>query len=496
MERHYDIAIIGSGLGGLVSAYILAKNGYKVAVFEKQPVIGGCLQTFRRDGIAFETGMHYIGSMHEGGALHRFFRYLDLLDIPLSPLDTSGFDIVSYRGERYPFANGRERFVETLSQYFPSQREALRRYVATLAKVTESSPLYSFRHTDDITFLHPDYIQTSVNGTLANITPDPVLQNVLAGNLPLYAGLENTTPFYVYALICDFYMQSAHRIIGGSDAIAKHLAASVARFGGEIFTSQCVERIECDAARATGITLRSGERVAADNIISDIHPAAVIRMTDSPLLRRAYRERITSLRNTVSNFTVYIKFRPDTMPYMNHNLYHYTGGVWGCENYRANDFPRNFLYMHQCCEPDQKYARGALLMSYMRYDDVARWADTRVGRRGEEYEAFKRDRAERMLAELERQMPGTTAAIERYWTSSPLTYRDYTGTEQGSTYGIVHDCTQPSQSFVAPRTKIPNLFLTGQNISAHGILGVIIGAIVTCSELLGLGKVVKQIEKG
>ena len=65
-NNQYDILIIGSGLGGLVCAYILSKNGYKVAVLEKNAQIGGCLQTFKRFGLSFDTGMHYIGSMQEG----------------------------------------------------------------------------------------------------------------------------------------------------------------------------------------------------------------------------------------------------------------------------------------------------------------------------------------------------------------------------------------------------------------------------------------------
>ncbi|HPT12003.1 MAG TPA: NAD(P)-binding protein, partial [Bacteroidales bacterium] len=71
--KQFDVIIIGSGLGGLVCGYILSKNGYKVGIFEKNNQIGGCLQTFKRKGVSFDTGMHYIGSMEEGQILHRFF---------------------------------------------------------------------------------------------------------------------------------------------------------------------------------------------------------------------------------------------------------------------------------------------------------------------------------------------------------------------------------------------------------------------------------------
>jgi all-trans-retinol 13,14-reductase len=61
MKEQYDIVVVGSGLGGLVSAIILAKEGYSVCVLEKNNQFGGNLQTFVRDKTIFDTGIHYIG---------------------------------------------------------------------------------------------------------------------------------------------------------------------------------------------------------------------------------------------------------------------------------------------------------------------------------------------------------------------------------------------------------------------------------------------------
>ena len=54
----YDYVIIGSGLGGLISAVILAKEGKKVCVLEKNNQYGGNLQTFVREKVIFDTGVH------------------------------------------------------------------------------------------------------------------------------------------------------------------------------------------------------------------------------------------------------------------------------------------------------------------------------------------------------------------------------------------------------------------------------------------------------
>ena len=82
-----------------------------------------------------------------------------------------------------------------------------------------------------------------------------------------------------------------------------------------------------------------------------------------------------------------------------------------------------------------------------------------------------------------------------YYNISSLTYRDYTGTKNGSLFGIQRDCNFPVQTLVSQRTKIPNLFLTGQNINSHGFLGVSIGSIITCAEFLGVNTIMNDIQK-
>ena len=120
------VVIIGSGLGGLSCGYILQKNGYDVTVLEQGIQLGGCLQCFVRRGAKIETGMHFIGSASEGQTMDRVFNFLDLKDkVKLSALDESAYNTVSLGGSTFSFANGRENFLETMSSYFPHERDAL-----------------------------------------------------------------------------------------------------------------------------------------------------------------------------------------------------------------------------------------------------------------------------------------------------------------------------------------------------------------------------------
>ena len=129
-------------------------------------------------------------------------------------------------------------------------------------------------------------------------------------------------------------------------------------------------------------------------------------------------------------------------------------------------------------------------ITYMRYEEVAQWEDTfntvaQKNNRGQTYEQFKNEKTEIFIKELEKKFPNIRECIQSVYTSTPLSYRDYIGCNQGSMYGYVKDANSPLMSFISPRTKIANLYFTGQGLNMHGILGVTISGVVTCSEILG-----------
>lgn len=300
----------------------------------------------------------------------------------------------------------------------------------------------------------------------------------------------------------DFYNQSAYRIKGGSDSVAQALANTLQRYGGEILTLHQARHIVCDDKQATGIEVWNKKEkktvfFPCDYVISDAHPKRTLEMLDTKLIRPAYRNRINSIPQTVGCFSVFLRFKEKEVPYLNYNYYGYQGNTpWNCENYSEASWPKGFLYMHFCADSTPTtYASSGVILSYMKMEEVARWKGSSVGKRGEEYETFKRQKAEKLLDVLETHFPGLRDHIAEYYTATPLTYLDYTGTEDGAMYGIAKDITKGAAYRVPQRTKVPNVFQTGQNINSHGMLGVLVGTIVTCSEFLTARTIYEQIKK-
>lgn len=294
----------------------------------------------------------------------------------------------------------------------------------------------------------------------------------------------------------DFYNQSSYRIKGGSDKIAIALIHTINRYGGEVLTRKKVTKIVCDDTHAVGVEVNGDTLMPCDIIISDAHPIRTLELLDTKLIRPAFRKRINNIPQTVGGFSVYLHFKENTVPYLNYNYYGYQGtSPWNCEHYTEEDWPKGFLYMHFCPENDSQYASTGVILSYMQMSEVEQWKGTKIGRRGKDYEEFKKRKAEKMLDVLEQHFPNIRSQIQAYYTSTPLTYLDYTGTEGGSMYGNVRNIHLGSACRVPQRTKVPNLYLTGQNVNSHGMLGVLVGAIVTCSELLTAKKIYEQIKE-
>jgi all-trans-retinol 13,14-reductase len=499
MDDSCDVVIIGSGLGGLLCGAILSKNGYKVIILEKNAKVGGCLQSYTRDGALFDTGVHYVGGLDEGQTLHKIFSYVGLMErIKIKRLGLECFDVIKFGDSitEFAYAQSYDLFIETLSRSFPHQRNGIENYCEKIKKICSRFPLYNLRNGDFMDKL--DLFDFNALETINSCISDPLLQNVLAGNNCLYAGVGDKTPFYIHALILNSYIESAWRCDGGGTQIATILEDVIVEAGGSIVKQAEVSGILVIGGKVTKVVTKDKREFEGKHYISDIHPSTTIAMTQSDVFRKAYVNRITHLENTISAFILNVVFKESGFPSLNHNVYYYSKSenVWSGIDYQPENWPENFALF--ITSSNNGYANSATIMCYMRYSEFEQWAESfntvyQPGYRGAGYNELKEEKAAKIFNLVEKQYPGFRSTVKSYHTVSPLTYRDYTGTPKGSLYGIVRDYREPLKTFIPARTKIPNLLLTGQNLNLHGVLGVSVSAIVTCGELLGIDFLLEKI---
>jgi len=502
MKKEYDVVIIGSGLGGLVSAVILAKEGYSVCVLEKNNQYGGNLQTFVRDKTIFDTGIHYIGGLGEGQNLHQYFSYIGIMDhLNLKKLDENGFDIISFDDDKieYPHAQGFENFIEKLAQYFPEEKENLEKYCEKIKEVCKAFPLYNLeshgRYNDEVLTLN-------AKETIDSFTQNEKLKAVLAGSNFLYAGIADKSPFYVHALIVNSYIESSWRCINGGSQITKQLLKQLKKHGGEFFKHKEVTKIEVENHKVNSVKMKDGTEVSGTFFISNIEPKTTLKLAGQENFRKPFFSRIQNLESVLSAFSLYIVFKPKTFKYINHNYYHFKSSidVWSSYEYDENSWPKTFMASMSPSKKDEEWADGITFLTYMKYEEVKDWENTfnttfDENDRGESYEDFKTRKAAKFLEEVEKKFPEIKDCIQSVHTSTPLSYRDYIGGDGGNMYGYVKDSNNPMKTLIPSKTKLENLYLTGQSINMHGVLGVTVGAVVTCSEIVGKEYLLEKIKK-
>jgi len=193
-------------------------------------------------------------------------------------------------------------------------------------------------------------------------------------------------------------------------------------------------------------------------------------------------------------------FKDNEFPYINHNFYHHKSeNAWQAINYEESRWPESVMFCTPVSKKTDRFAKSGAAICYMRYQEMAKWNTSfntvaQPDERGKSYEDFKMRKSETVINYLSTQHPGLKSAVSAHFASTPLTYRDYIGNTDGSLYGIVRDSRDPLKAHISPRTKIPNLYLVGQNVHmGHGVLGVTIGAFLTASELLGLEYLVSKV---
>ena len=471
----YDVVIIGSGFGGLVCAHLLAKAGKRVLVLERQLQPGGCIQSYQRKGQAFDTGLHYVGGLGEGQKLNRIFSHLGLMRLPWHRLDPEGFDLVTIGEETFAFAEGYDQFVDKLATRFPKEREALQQYVQTL------------QQTEAVAFGSNDAYQlfgTSAYDYLTRTFNDPLLINVLSGSALKMELRQTSLPLFTFAHGNSSFIQSSWRLQGDGNLIVKSLIDDIHSFGGEVICQAEVDELIEKDGRIIAAHSTNGETYEGDIFISDIYPSLTFSLVkDSAVLRNLFRRRMSNMENTFGIFTASLMLKPDTLPYFNHNKFVYRQpNVW---TFYEEPGSVGGL-MISCRVPEEgTYATQIDLLTPMPWRVCEPWAETQIGRRGADYLALKARYADECITLAETVIPGLREMISQTYTSTPLTYRDYTLTPNGSAYGVRRDCRNLVITMLSPRTPIPNLMLTGQNLMLHGLEGVSMTALLTCQEILG-----------
>ena len=507
-DEHYDAIVVGSGIGGLCNAALLAKLGQKVAVFEQHYTAGGFTHSYEREGYEWDVGVHYIGEVHKSHSpLRRIFDVISDGKLKWAPMDEI-YDRIIVNGRSYDFPAGRDNFVAAMKGYFPEEGAAIDAYVELVDNVAKAArklfagqampPWLAKAYNLTRGMQIPKQTLMTTREVLESLTSNQELIAVLTGQWGDYGMVPAEATFFMHASVVKHYFGGGSYPVGGSWKIAETIVPTIRASGGEVFTYARVDGIHLENGDAAGVRMDTGDVIRADKIIS----AAGARITYEKLLPESVRSKLGverkmgSVKPSSAHLCLYVGLKGSAeeldIPKTNLWVYPSADHEGNIERFMADpseDFPLLYISFPSAKDPDwPKNYPGKSTVEVLTlgpYDWFEKWQDKTWNQRGEDYEAFKEEFSQRLLDELFKHMPQLKPALDYYELSTPLSTQWFQLNDRGEIYGLDHDPQRFKQDWLHPVSPVKNLYLTGQDVVTAGVGGALIGGLMTTGAMLG-----------
>jgi phytoene dehydrogenase-like protein len=505
----FDAIVIGSGIGALAFSSIMARmRRWRVLVLEQHFKIGGLTHSFSRPGgWTWDVGVHYVGEMGPGMAGRGLFDFITNRGVDWSALPDE-YDIFVYPDLTLKVPKGRENYERTLASPFPSERRAIAQYFRDIERATGwfTRRMMAMLTPQPVSWLvgkinrssEPLALQTTEQYLQSKIR-DPRLRAVLASQWADYGLPPSRSAFVTHALIVHHYLDGAWYPVGGAGEIAKAASAVIRAAGGELLTGHEVTRIILDGNRAVGVEAihKKGHEpprleLRAPVIVSDAGAWNTFARL-LPAEAVPFRAEIDAAPDGMEAVQLFLglKSDPRKMGFRGENYWIFSGFDQNeiCAN--RNDILDGRAPMVYLSFPSLKDPRAlnhtAEIIAPFSYRALQEYRDEPWRRRGSDYDAAKDRITEALLDLVERHKPGFRSLVEYAELGTPLTFEHFTRAPLGAIYGYPATPEKFRKPWLAPRTPIRNLYLTGTDASVLGVMGALMGGVATASLLVGPG---------
>jgi len=491
--KAYDAIVIGSGMGGLTAAALLARKGFKTLLLEKEKQVGGYVVSFKRGGFTFDATGAFVGGCQEGGEFYHLLKEIGAQEeiefIPIHHIRNMypGFEVHLHQG-------GFQSYLEALLDLFPEEEGGLKAYVSLVKKIGEEVKSYS-----EMTWAKKIFFpfcfwnlirfQRTNHGAILNRFFKSEEIKYALHTLPSTEPPSSLSFLFVAALISKVLMEGVSYPRGGMGKIAEAMAHAFLRAGGELHLQTEVDQILIKNGTVEGVVTKDGKIFQSPLIISNINPNLLVKMFPperQPILLRRTKGLQYSLSCFILHIATDLDLRGMGLPYFT-----YLRFLHDLEEehrmLRRGEVPKNptlivsipTLLDPLLAPPGQHLLKVLIAVPYGYRE---RWG----GASPETYRQVKEEFSQQMLQLLELKLiPHLREHLLFYEAATPLTLERYTGNERGAMYGLASIPQQMGPSRPSHRTPIPGLFQVGHYTRpSHGIVGATLSGLFCARSIL------------
>ena len=519
-KNQYDVIVIGSGLGGLTTASLLAKiNKKKVLVLERHYELGGLTHEFKRGAYSWDVGLHYVGNMKRFSTdfiAWFLFRFITKGKLKWNHMPKL-FEKFIFPDLTIEIRESVKAYKKELLSKFPKSKKEINKYIFDIHAVRlwtlfNFFSKFFFPPLSNIFKLLSLICRKKALMTtgkyLNKYISDKRLRSVLVARWGNYGLPPMESAFAVHALIEYHYYSGGVFPDGGSEKIAAYIEETIEEHGGKILINREVKEIILEDKKAVGVrlvNLSQSEEDIKEYYAPIIISGAGVQNTFLRLLPNSLNLKIQKeLKNFYHGYSaldIYIglKDSPETLGIKGENY-------WIIDGYDLDLFDKkhlDILHGKPCfcflSFPSLKSGKAggytADIVTIFPYKSFEKIEETYWKERPNDYYSLKENLTKSLLDLVEKNIPGFKELVVYSEMSTPLTFRHFTGNINGRIYGLPAVPERFKLAEIKVKTPIKNLYLTGTDILTNGITAALFSGMATASYLnwpLGILKILAK----